>query len=173
MNQPLNQLKKVFLSKQGLEMFEKRLEKQKKLHADLCTQREVAHDLSGDGWHDNPHFNYLQQMEANSSWKIFELQEVLNKARLYEVTEGQRPTDYVSLGSVVRIDIEYIDTQKVDTKILEIVGYQEGNPQLGQISYESPLGSLLMGLEVEDYVESRLPQGEVFIEVIELYSTKS
>ena len=164
--------KKVFLSPQGLKMFQDRLEKQHEAHAKICHEREVAHELSGDGWHDNPHFNYLQQMESNSSWKIFELQEVLNHAKCYQVSEGSRPTDKVTYGSIVKCVIVDIKTDEEREQILEIVGYEEGKPELSQVSYVAPLGKALMGLSLDDYRETKLPQGEAFIQVIELYKSR-
>lgn len=162
----------IYLSQTGLQMFQDRLEKQRQAHAQICHEREVAHELSGDGWHDNPHFNYLQQMEANSSWKIFELQEVLNKAKRYTVTEGQRPMDRVTYGSVVKcIIIDLVDDSEREL-ILEIVGYEEGDPDKNQVSYAAPLGAALMGLTTEGYFETRLPQGEVYIEILEFYSSR-
>ena len=172
MDQSNKKPSKIFLSTDGVKKFQNRLEQQYKTHADLCHQREVAHDLSGDGWHDNPHFNYLQQMEANSTWKIFELEEILNKATLYEVHDGQRPVERVALGSVVLIELENIKTFEIQSKTFELVGYQEGNPDLHQLSYDSPLGSVLMGLSVGDVEEITLSSDQFVIEVMELYKKK-
>ena len=164
--------KNIMLSSQGLKMFQDRLEKQREAHAKICHEREVAHELSGDGWHDNPHFNYLQQMESSSSWKIFELQEVLNHAKCYEVSEGQRPTNKVTHGSVVKCLVINLKNDQEQEHILEIVGYEEGKPELGQVSYAAPLGKALMGMRLDDYRETRLPQGESYIEVLELYASR-
>ncbi|MBK6757388.1 MAG: hypothetical protein IPG70_07080 [Moraxellaceae bacterium] len=38
-------------------------------YLEVCEQRRIAHDLSGDGWHDNPEFNRQQQMEAFFEWR--------------------------------------------------------------------------------------------------------
>lgn len=164
--------KNIVLSSQGFKMFQDSLEKQHKAHAQICHEREVAHELSGDGWHDNPHFNYLQQMESSSSWKIFELQEVLNHAKCYEVIEGQRPTHQVTYGSVVKCLVINLKNDQEQEHILEIVGYEEGKPELNQVSYIAPLGKALMGMRQDDYCEIRLPQGECYIEVLELYASR-
>lgn len=163
----------IYLSAKGIKLFQDRLEKQHHAYAQICKEREIAHELSGDGWHDNPHFNYLQQMEANSSWKIFELQGILDAAKRYEVKDGSRPTHRVELGSVVKFLIVDIQTDKETEQTVELVGYEEGEPTQGQVSYAAPIGKALMGLSKEDYFETRLPQGEVFIEVLELYSSRT
>ena len=172
MESSIKKQSKIFLSKAGLQKFQNRLDQQYKTHADLCHQREVAHELSGDGWHDNPHFNYLQQMEANSTWKICELEEIINKATLYEVSEGQRPINRATLGSVVRIELENIKTSEIQTKTFELVGYQEGDPDNHQLSYDSPLGSVIMGLSIGDVEEITLSANCFVVEVMEMYSTK-
>ncbi len=164
--------KEIFLSAQGLKMFQDRLEKQREAHAKICHEREVAHELSGDGWHDNPHFNYLQQMESNSSWKIFETQEILNHAKKYDVIEGQRPTKRVTYGSVVKCVVIDLKTDEEREHVIEIVGYEEGNPNQHQVSYVAPLGKALMGLAEGDDRETRLPQGEVYIDSIKLFKSR-
>ena len=162
----------IYLSPRGLKNLEARLEKQREAHAQICHEREVAHELSGDGWHDNPHFNYLQQMEANSSWKIHEIEEQLSVARRFEVKEGDRPTRRVELGSIVRCVVIDLATDEERERTLEIVGYEEGDPSLNQISYQSPFGRALMSLKVDDFYETRLPQGEVCIEILALYPSR-
>ena len=168
MNQPV-----LYLSPNGIRKLEERLATQREAHAQICHEREVAHELSGDGWHDNPHFNYLQQMEANSSWKIHELEEQLSSARCFEIQENARPTNRVELGSVVRCVVIDLETDEERERVLEIMGYGEGEPSLNQVSYQSPFGKALMGLSVNDFHETRLPQGEVAIEVLELYASRA
>ena len=162
----------IHLSANGLQIFQDRLQEQRLAHAKICEERELAHELSGDGWHDNPHFNYLQQMEANSSWKIHELETVICNAKLFHVEEGSRPRDRVKLGSVVKYLLIDLDTDEEHIFTIEIVGYEESEPEMGQVAYSAPLGKILMGLSVGDFNETRLPQGEVYVEILKLYSSR-
>lgn len=163
----------IILSQTGLERLQSRLEEQRRTHAKLCEERDIAHELSGDGWHDNPHFNYLQQMEANSSWKIHELENLISNAQLYEVTEGKRPIERVEVGSVVRFIVIDLSTDEEREQVLEVVGFEESEPDSLQVAYSAPLGKALVGMKPSDCTETRLPQGEVYLEVIELYSSRS
>ena len=162
----------IHVSAQGLQRLQDRLEAQRKSHAELCKEREIAHELSGDGWHDNPHFNYLQQMEANSTWKISELEGLINNARLFHVEEGHRPTTQVSLGSVVQYLLTDLESGEEREHTIEIVGYEESDPDQGRISYSAPIGRALFGLTEGDGDEIQLPQGARFLEVIELFASR-
>ena len=83
-------------------------------------------------------------------------------------TGGER----VALGSIVRCVVIDLDTDEEQERVLEIVGYEESDPQHNQVSYNAPLGKALMGLRVNDFHETRLPQGEVGIEVLTLYANR-
>jgi transcription elongation GreA/GreB family factor len=163
---------KIYLSPEGVKIFEARLQAQKEAHAKICEEREIAHELSGDGWHDNPDFNRLQQLEANSTWKLKELEEVLNSAIRYEVVEGARPTDRVQLGAVCEVKMTNLDLDEEKTRVIELVGYEESDPLKDQVSYLAPLGKALIGAtpEGDNIRYLMLPQGELELEVIRLFA---
>lgn len=164
--------KTIYLSSHGVQLFEKRLEDERQTHAQICEEREIAHELSGDGWHDNPDFNRLQQLEANSSWKIHELEEVLSNAQRVTITEGERPTESVQIGSVVKIEVYDVDRDKSEIRVIEVVGYQESNPERNCVSYDAPLASAIVGQSVGAYQEAKLGHRSVDIEVIELFKSR-
>lgn len=159
----------IYVTPAGLEQLQARLREQRRRHEDLCEQRAVAHELSGDGWHDNPHFNYLQQMEANSTWKIRELEALIARARIVEIEEGRRPIHRIRLGSVVSLAIYDMDRSEDREQTLEIVGHQETDPARGRVSYDSPLGRALLGHRAGDVFEVALPDGRLEVEVVELH----
>jgi len=166
-------VKMVYLSKNGVKIFEERLAAQREAHAQICRDREIAHELSGDGWHDNPDFNRLQQLEANSTWKIHELEEVLATARRVTITEGARPTDRIQIGSVVKLELYDVERDEVETRVIEVVGYQESEPERGCVSYDAPLAKAILGLKEFDYQEARLGSRAVDIEILKLFSSRA
>ena len=46
-------------------------------YADIRAQRQVAFELSGDGWHVNPEFYRAQHMEAKRKREIKKLVDIL------------------------------------------------------------------------------------------------
>jgi transcription elongation GreA/GreB family factor len=62
-----------------------------------------------------------------------------------------------------------LNTDEEQERVLEIVGYEESDPSRSQVSYHAPLGKALMGLRVNGFHETCLPQDTVGIEVLELY----
>lgn len=163
----------IYVTREGLERLRARLAEQLRRHEEICEERTIAHELSGDGWHDNPHFNYLQQMEANSTWKIRELERLIARARVVEVDEGRRPTRRVRLGSVVTLSLYNLDTEEEREQTLEVVGHQETDPQRGRLAYDSPLGRALLGHEPGDVFELDLPEGRLEVEVVALHPDRS
>lgn len=162
----------VSITLRGKRLLEQKIVEAKIRFEEICAERKVAHDLSGDGWHDNPHFNYMQQMEANQTWKIKELEGYLQYSKEIIVEEGARNTEVVSIGSVVEICLTNLDNQKEEYKLIEIVGFDESIPQLGMVSYTTPLGAALMGLtEDSESPVLDLPQGKVSIEIQEMFAT--
>jgi transcription elongation GreA/GreB family factor len=163
----------IYLSSIGVKLFEERLVAQRETHAQICHDREIAHELSGDGWHDNPDFNRLQQLEANSTWKIKELEEILEMAKRYSFQEGERPTERVQVGAVVEIIMYDPVTDEPRPRVFEVVGYQESDPEQSCISYDAPLAKGILGLRKGDLCTIRLPQGEVDVELVSLFKSRA
>lgn len=68
-------------------------------------------------------------------------------------------TDKVGFGAMVVLDDEGVEWE------IQIVGPLEADPMEDRISYESPLGSALMGRKVGDPVEAQVPAGTVKYQV--------
>lgn len=158
----------IYVSKDGLSKLNTQLESKLKEFEAICAERSVAHQLSGDGWHDNPHFNRMQQFEANKSREIAELKQIIQQAKIVEPKPGQRPTTQIEIGSVVRIRITYLNSGEEAEQVWEIVGFNESNLSQRKLAYNSPLASAIMGAAPDDEVEAVLPANKVVIEVLEL-----
>ena len=162
----------IYLSPIGVQLFEERLAQQRKVHAQICQDREIAHELSGDGWHDNPDFNRLQQLEANSTWKLKELEHVLTFAQRYSAEEGARPTERVQVGSVVKVLMYDAETDEARERIFEVVGYQESDPKQACISYNAPLAKCLLGLRPGEITSAQIGHEELELEVVSLFRSR-
>lgn len=160
------------LTPSSISSLQQRLERKRMEYDDLRAQRQVAFELSGDGWHDNPEFNRAQQMEANCNHEIKRLQDVLSTGRRVEVVDGQRPTHAVDVGSVVTFVRWFADGAGPE-ETWEIGGYGDSDPAQRRVSYDAPLGAALFGLMVGDYAEN-VPLGErpLDLEIIALHERK-
>ena len=167
MDQSITQLSKVFLSDAGFTSLQAELD-----NPSNTSKSIYDHYMTSPKWQNYIHFNHLPHIGIRQSWDPQELSETLKKAKRYQVTEGARPVKAIGLGSIARIEIESIETDEVEYLTVEIVGYQEGNPDLNQVSYDSTLGKQLMGLYEGQVTEAYFPQGEMVLEVMELYKTK-
>lgn len=94
--------------------------------------------------------------------RIGELGELLVNSQL--VDPSSYAHDKVRFGSTVKL--EDIDSEEELT--YTIVGRTESNPDIGLISFHTPLARGLMGKEEGDEVEITLPNGKKEFEVLEV-----
>lgn len=92
--------------------------------------------------------------------RIQYLQSILAQA---EIVEDLSKTDVVQIGTKVTLETE--DKEK-ETYI--VVGRAESDPVEGKISYESPLGSALMGHAKGDEVKVNAPGGVFLVKILKI-----
>ena len=85
-------------------------------------------------------------------------------AALNMVNLDRIPRDKVGLGSTVHVRQE--DTG--EDRVFEIVVPEDSDPSIGRISPSSPIGRCLLGSEVGDSVEVKVPAGTKEYEITKL-----
>ena len=85
-------------------------------------------------------------------------------AALNMVNLDRIPRDKVGLGSTVHVRQE--DTG--EDRVFEIVVPEDSDPSIGRISPSSPIGKCLLGSEVGDSVEVKVPAGTKEYEITKL-----
>ena len=111
---------------------------------------------------ENAEYHAAKEMQKNIDNRLAELQEILGNAQIVDPKELQHSK--VSFGStVVMTDIDTDEEVKYT-----IVGGCESNPDIGLISFNSPLAKQLLGKEEGDEVKVRLPGGEKEFEIDEV-----
>lgn len=156
----------VFITKSGKEELEKKIINQKIIIDEILREKAIAYEVSGDGWHDNPGFNQLGLKEEQAIKELKAMENRLSAVQVLDITE--RNTEKVSIGSIVQIAMVNIISGEVNEMLLEIVGSGESNYKLSKISYDSPIGTALLGMvpgEIKDVV---IPKGKTKIRVLQL-----
>jgi len=119
---------------------------------------------SGDtsGWHDNFAFEENQRQMHQLSRQVRELETLLGRATVVPLPNAV--PERVILGSRVTWSFDGDDQPRT----CWICGWDDGDPERGRISYNSPLGSALVGAEPGEEREVRGAGPPRRIEVLEL-----
>jgi len=111
---------------------------------------------------ENAEYHAAKEMQKNIDNRLAELQEILGNSQIVDPSELEHAK--VSFGSTVCMT--NLDTDEEVT--YTIVGGSESNPDIGLISFNSPLARQLLGKEEGDDVKVRLPGGEKEFEIDEV-----
>ncbi|KAA0915605.1 GreA/GreB family elongation factor [Psychrobacter sp. ANT_WB68] len=152
----MTQLTTIYMTETGFDNLKALLARKKQEYADVRDHRQVAFEMSGDGWHDNPEFNRQQQLEANLNHTVKELTERLQHARPVNIDPSNRPTNHVAIGSLVSITRWNLNNDINDKGLVEtweIVGFDETDIKAAKIGYNAPLAKSIIGLQVGDVSE--------------------
>ena len=140
----------IFLTETGFANLKTTLARKQAEYAEVREHRQVAFELSGDGWHDNPEFNRQQQMEANLNHLVKTLTDRLAQAKPITIIDGNRQIQQVAIGSVVNITRYNLNTDEKLNETWEIVGFDETDIKAAKIGYNAPLAKSIIGLQVGD-----------------------
>lgn len=111
---------------------------------------------------ENAEYHAAKEMQKNIDNRLAELQELLGNAQIVDPSELEHAK--VSFGSTVVMT----DLDSDEEVTYTIVGGAESNPDMGLISFNSPLAKQLLGKEEGDDVKVRLPGGEKEFEIEEV-----
>src|SRR3989344_8581387 len=125
---------------------------------EIAEQLEYAKSL-GD-LSENAEYHDAREAQAALEEKISKLEDILRRATIGD----SRKHSSISVGSTVVL-------QKAGSKMKEewaIVGSEEADMALRQLSNESPLGAALMGKKKGDEISVRTPIGEICYFIMEI-----
>ena len=111
---------------------------------------------------ENAEYHAAKEQQKNIDNRLAELAEILGNAQIVDPSELAHSK--VSFGSTVVMT--NLDTDEEVT--YTIVGGAESNPDMGLISFNSPLAKQLLGKGEGDEVKVRLPGGEKEFEIDEV-----
>jgi len=145
----------------GYEKLQAEVKDLKEVKRPRCV-KDIEEALEHGDLKENAEYHAAKEMQKNIDNRLGELQEILGNAQIVDPKELAHSK--VSFGStVVMTDLD-TDVQVTYT----IVGGCESNPDMGLISFGSPLAKQLLGHEEGDEVKVKLPSGEKEFEIEEV-----
>jgi transcription elongation factor GreA len=116
---------------------------------------------------ENAEYHAGKEDQANLDKKIAELDDMIT--RVVIIDPSTLPHDKVSFGSTVKL----IDLDTEDEIVYTIVSSLHSNPDIGNISFHSPLAKQLLGKSEGDEFTAQLPGGKKEFEIEEIYFDES
>jgi len=104
---------------------------------------------------ENSEYEDAKNEQAFIEGRVLEVQHILANAKI--VDEKKARKDKVRLG--LTATLRDLKTSKLHD--FRVVGSYEADPDLMQISHESPVGQAILGKKVGDIVEIELPHGKL------------
>jgi transcription elongation factor GreA len=123
---------------------------------DIGTAREHG-DLK-----ENAEYHAAKDRQGMIMARIGNIENALNRAEVIDITKLSGPK--IQFGA--RVKLSNVDSGEEQT--FQIVGPEEANLDLGQISVASPLARGLLGHEVGDEVRVKMPAGARLYEILEV-----
>lgn len=163
MADPIAASKDVYLTQAGLHRLRARIAEARAAYLAICADNEAAAQ-AGDSsvWHDNFAYEENQRQMHRLARRVHDLEELLGRAKV--VPACALPPARVQLGASVRIS--YVEEGREAT--LYISGYDDGDPQIGRISYTAPLAVRLIGTQAGDVCTLRDGGRQRQIEVVDV-----
>jgi transcription elongation GreA/GreB family factor len=156
---------RIHLTPKGLERLYARIAEARAAYRAVCDDMPAALE-SGDtsGWHDNFAFEENQRQMHQLAKRVQELEGLL--ARVVVVEPLSSPPDQVRVGSVVTWSLE-----GGAPRSLCIAGYDDGDPSVGRVSYDSPLARQLLGAAIGDVRKVHIAGSAREIEILDIGPT--
>ena len=146
------------MTKYGYEKLSKELEYLKATaRPEVAREIDAAREL-GD-LKENAEYHAAKEKQAHIERRIAKLSDILSRAVV--VVPKEHAHNRIAFGSTVYL----IDVDTDEEIKYTIVGAPEADPEKGLISYHSPLAKAIIGKEVGDEVEVKLPGGVVTYEI--------
>lgn len=146
----------VYLTQTGLDKLKRELSDLQQVRLPRVRE-EVAHAASFGDFSENAEYQDAKRRMRNMLLRELILQDRLKRI---QVIEEIGEANCVTIGSTVTVLVGSVQ------RAYQIVGSSESNPAAGRISNSSPLGSALLGHQVDDEIRVQNPNGEVIYRIL-------
>ncbi|MFC0214459.1 transcription elongation factor GreA [Paenibacillus chartarius] len=149
----------VILTPEGLAKLEQELEELKGPRRRELAER-IKTAISYGDLKENSEYHSAKEEQAFMETRILTIERLLKKARVVASAD----TSTVQVGSYVVVhDIEFDENIEY-----QVVGPSEADVSNNKISYESPIGTALMGKSVGDEIHVNAPAGVITYKLLEI-----
>ncbi len=150
-----------YLTKEGVEKYRAELnDLEGPVRLDLAKRLRAAIQM-GD-LSENADYSAAKEEQAFIEGRILELTNLLRDVIL--IDDLPIGSEVVNIGSQVTI----CEEGETDEETYMLVGPKESDPKNGRISFDSPIGSALMGKKVNDLIIVSTPAGEIKFKVLKV-----
>lgn len=150
-----------YYTQEGMDKLRHELHEMKtKGRADIARQIAEARD-KGD-LSENAEYDAAKDAQGMLEMKIAKLEDLLSNARLIDESK----LDNSKVGILSKVKLKNKATGAVVTYML--VAEEEADLKLGKISVKSPIGNSLLGKQLGDLVDVKVPAGMIKFEVLEI-----
>jgi transcription elongation factor GreA len=146
-----------YLTKEGLEKFKNELEQSKTVKRKEVAER-IRHAASFGDLAENAAYHEAKEAQAFLEDRINELRKIISGATVVENQKNGK----VQVGSSVTVSS--IDGEEK----FQIVEPEEANSFAGKISFQSPLGKLILGKSEDEIIKFQTPQGKIDYKIIKI-----
>lgn len=153
---------RYYVTQEGLRKIERDLEFLRTVRRQEVAQRLHNALTEGGELGEDAEYEDAKNEQAFVEGEIARLETILSNIQL--IDEENRPKNEVVLGSYVTLREK--GTQ--DEEEYHIVGEAEADPNLGKISYKSPLGQAVIGRKVKDNITVQAPDGEIKFTILSI-----
>jgi transcription elongation factor GreA len=102
---------------------------------------------------ENAEYQAAKEKQSFTEGRILQLEDRLGRAQIIDTSNLD--TERVVFGTTVKL----LDMDSEEEKAFTLVGQDEADGQKGKISIFSPVARALVGREIDDIVEIRVPKG--------------
>jgi transcription elongation factor GreA len=110
---------------------------------------------------ENAEYEAAKEFQENLAKKIKRVSDSIKNA---EIVYSDPNSDKVGMVSTVKILNHTIGKEQT----WSLVSENEVDTKVGKISFNSPIGSALIGNKVGDFVEVKIPSGSLKLEILEI-----
>ncbi|MBD3840723.1 MAG: transcription elongation factor GreA [Campylobacterales bacterium] len=112
---------------------------------------------------ENAEYHAAKEDQANIDKKIAEVEDMITRAVIIDPSTLSH--DKISFGSTVKL----VDVDTDEEITYTIVSSLHSNPEIGNISFHSPLAKQLLGKSEGDEFTAKLPGGQREFEILEIF----
>ena len=154
-------VERIPISKEGYQRLREELTQLEKVERIEVIQAIATAREHGD-LKENAEYHAAKEQQKQIDNRLQELADLISSAKIVDPTDLEHSK--VSFGSTVVV----CDVNTDEEFTYTIVGGCESNPDMGLISFNSPLAKQLLGREEGDDIKVQLPNGTKEFEIVEV-----